>query len=118
MKKLILVISIAFGLTMLSAPFVQLQAQTKTVTKSKKGWSHRKKYAVIGGATGAVVGAVASKHRVKGALIGGALGAGEAGGRPVAAAHLGAGVGRAHSQSLPLKKRYPTMVISSIRPRA
>src|SRR5437868_12448407 len=76
MKKIILIVSIAFGLTILSAPFVQMQAQTKTVTKTKKGWSHRKKYAVIGGATGAVVGAVASKHHVKGAVIGGALGAG------------------------------------------
>src|SRR5258705_9644484 len=76
MKKLILIISIAFGLTMFTAPFVQLQAQTRTVTKSKKGWSHRKKYAVIGGAAGAVTGAAVSHHHVRGALIGGALGAG------------------------------------------
>ena len=66
----------AFGLTVLSAPFIEIQAQTKTVVKKKKGWSHRKKYAVIGGAAGAATGAIVSKHRVAGGLIGGAVGAG------------------------------------------
>jgi hypothetical protein len=77
MKKLIIILTMAFGLTVLSAPFFEIQAQTKTVVKKKKGWSHRKKYAVIGGAAGAVTGAVvAKKHRVAGGLIGGAVGAG------------------------------------------
>lgn len=76
MKKLILILTMAFGLTVLSAPFIEIQAQTKTVVKKKKGWSHRKKYAVIGGAAGVVTGAAVSKHHVKGAVIGGALGAG------------------------------------------
>jgi hypothetical protein len=76
MKKLIIMVTMAFGLTVLSAPFIEIQAQTKTVVKKKKGWSHRKKYAVIGGAAGAVTGAAIAKHHVKGAVIGGALGAG------------------------------------------
>jgi len=67
----------AFGLTVLSAPFIEIQAQAKTVVKKKKGWSHRKKYVVIGGAAGAATGAiVARKHRLAGGLIGGAVGAG------------------------------------------
>jgi hypothetical protein len=75
MKKLLVIVTMAFGLTVFSAPLMETQAQT-TVTKKKTGWSHRKKYAVIGGAAGAVTGAAVSKHRVKGAVIGGAVGAG------------------------------------------
>ena len=47
---------------------------TTTVTR-RKGWSHAAKNAVIGGAGGAVVGAVVSKHKGTGALIGGVVGA-------------------------------------------
>lgn len=42
----------------------------------KEGWSKAAKGAVIGGASGAVVGAVVSKKKGKGAVIGGILGAG------------------------------------------
>jgi hypothetical protein len=45
-----------------------------TVTR-KRGWSHAAKNAVIGGAGGAVVGAVVSKHKGTGAIIGGVVGA-------------------------------------------
>jgi len=76
MKKLFVIVAMAFGLTIFSAPLMETQAQSKTVVKKKTGWSHRKKYAVIGGAAGAVTGAAVSKHRVKGAVIGGAVGAG------------------------------------------
>lgn len=75
MKKFILILTIAFGLTMVSGAFVETQAQTKTVVKHKKGWSHRKKYAVIGAGAGAVTGAVLSKHHATGAVVGGAVGA-------------------------------------------
>lgn len=44
-------------------------------TTKKKGWSNRAKGAVIGGAAGAVGGAIVSKHKGTGALIGGAVGA-------------------------------------------
>ncbi len=42
----------------------------------KEGWSKAAKGAAIGGASGAVVGAVVSKKKGKGAIIGGILGAG------------------------------------------
>jgi hypothetical protein len=42
----------------------------------KEGWSKAAKGAAIGGATGAVAGAVISKKKGKGAIIGGILGAG------------------------------------------
>jgi hypothetical protein len=47
-----------------------------TVTARKKGWSKAAKGAVIGGGSGAVLGAIVSKNKVKGAIIGGVLGAG------------------------------------------
>jgi uncharacterized protein YcfJ len=75
MKKFVLILTMAFGLTMVSGAFVETNAQTKSVTKSKKGWSHRKKYAVIGAGTGAVAGGVLSSHHVTGAVVGGAVGA-------------------------------------------
>lgn len=54
------------------------------VEKKKKGWSKAAKGAVIGGATGAVAGAIIAKNnRAAGAVIGGAVGAG-----------VGYGVGR------------------------
>ena len=42
----------------------------------KEGWSKAAKGAAIGGATGAVAGAIISKKKGKGAVIGGILGAG------------------------------------------
>jgi hypothetical protein len=42
----------------------------------KKGWSSAAKGAVIGGATGAVAGAIIDKKRGRGAVIGGLVGAG------------------------------------------
>src|SRR5436853_3752065 len=48
-----------------------------TAPVQKKGWSGAAKGAVIGGATGAVAGAVIDKkHRGRGAVIGAAVGAG------------------------------------------
>lgn len=93
MKKLLVVLTMTFGLTMITAPFVELQAQT-VVTKKKTGWSHRKKYAVIGGAAGAVTGAAVAKHHVRGAVIGGAVGAG--------AGYL---IGRHRDKKHPYRKR-------------
>lgn len=43
--------------------------------KEKKDWSNAAKGAVIGGAGGAIGGAVISKNKVKGAIIGGVIGA-------------------------------------------
>jgi len=75
MKKIFLVITIAFGLTMVSGVFTEINAQKRTVVvEHKKGWSHRKKYGVIGAGAGAVTGAAISHHHVRGALIGGAVG--------------------------------------------
>jgi Glycine zipper len=74
MKKFFLIVTMAFGLTMVSGAFVETQAQEKAVVKHKKGWSHRKKYGVIGAGAGAVTGAVVSKHHAKGAIIGGVVG--------------------------------------------
>ena len=48
---------------------------TTNATAKKKGWSSRAKGAVIGGATGAVGGAIISKKKGKGAIIGGLAGA-------------------------------------------
>ena len=46
-------------------------------TPAKKKWSHATKGAVIGGASGAIIGGVVSKkNRVAGVLVGGVLGAG------------------------------------------
>lgn len=57
-----------------AAPVVYQQAPVQT---RKKGWSAKAKGAVIGGAGGAIAGAVINKrNRPVGALIGGVLGAG------------------------------------------
>ena len=48
---------------------------TTTTTAKKKGWSSRAKGAVIGGAAGAVGGALISKHKGTGAVVGGVAGA-------------------------------------------
>ncbi|HWJ26175.1 MAG TPA: glycine zipper domain-containing protein [Flavisolibacter sp.] len=75
MKKMIYVLGTALSLTLVSGVFSKAEAQTeKHVTK--RGWSHKKKGAVIGAGAGAVTGAVVSHHHAKGALIGGAVGAG------------------------------------------
>lgn len=50
-------------------------ANTNTTTTKKKGWSAKAKGAVIGGAAGAVGGALISKHKGTGAVIGGVAGA-------------------------------------------
>ncbi|MEO8412038.1 MAG: glycine zipper domain-containing protein [Ginsengibacter sp.] len=50
-------------------------ATTTTTTTEKKGWSNRAKGAVIGGAAGAVGGAIISKHKGTGAVVGGLAGA-------------------------------------------
>lgn len=48
---------------------------TTTTTAKKKGWSNKAKDAVIGGAVGAVGGAIVSKHKGTGAVVGGVVGA-------------------------------------------
>lgn len=48
---------------------------TTTQTTRKKGWSKAAQGAVIGGAAGAVGGAIISKHKGTGAAIGAAVGA-------------------------------------------
>ena len=48
---------------------------TAPETEKKEGWSKAAKGAVIGGASGAVVGAILSKKKGKGAVIGGIIGA-------------------------------------------
>ena len=50
-------------------------ANTSTATTKKKGWSAKAKGAVIGGAAGAVGGALISKHKGTGAVVGGLAGA-------------------------------------------
>jgi len=60
-------------------------AEAPAAAPKKKGWSKAAKGAVIGGAAGAVAGAIINKrNRAAGAVIGGAAGAG-----------VGYGVGRA-----------------------
>lgn len=56
---------------------MQSSTSNEAKTAQKKGWSKAAKYAVIGSAGGAVMGAVINKrNRVKGAVIGGVLGGG------------------------------------------
>lgn len=50
-------------------------ATNTTTTTKNTGWSNRAKGAVIGGATGAVGGAIISKHKGTGAVVGGLAGA-------------------------------------------
>ena len=63
MKKLTSVLAIIFALS-----FVAQSGYSQ--------WSHRKKDAVIGGASGAVLGGLISHDHSKGAIIGGIAGAG------------------------------------------
>ena len=54
-----------------------MNSSTTNQAKVKKGWSKSAKYAVIGGVTGVVVGAVVNKkNRAVGAVIGAVLGGG------------------------------------------
>ena len=46
-----------------------------TIPAKNKGWSNATKDAVIGGASGAVLGAIISRKKVTGAVIGGVVGA-------------------------------------------
>ena len=56
---------------------VYKDATSNTATTKKEGWSSAAKGAVIGGATGAVAGAVINKkNRAAGAVVGGVAGAG------------------------------------------
>jgi uncharacterized membrane protein len=73
MKKMIIVLSLALGLTAVSAGINETAAQT---TKTKTVSSHKKKSTLIGAGAGAVTGAAVSNKRGKGAVIGGAIGAG------------------------------------------
>jgi outer membrane lipoprotein SlyB len=68
MKKIIAGICICFFA-------VTSFAQTQTV-ETKKGWSQKKKGAIIGAAVGAGTGALVSNKKGKGAIIGGVVGAG------------------------------------------
>ena len=55
----------------------KMVSETQNTAKAKKGWSKAAKGAVIGGAGGAVAGAVINKrNRAAGAVIGGVIGAG------------------------------------------
>jgi uncharacterized protein YcfJ len=76
MKKLILILTLAFGLSVFGIDGTSsVKAQETVKVKHKKPWSKRKKNAVIGGASGAAVGAAVSHKKGKGAIIGGAVGA-------------------------------------------
>jgi len=75
MKKILRILTLVFAL--ISVGYIShAQTQTKTVHKTKKGWSNKAKGAAIGGGAGAVTGAVVSHNKAKGAIIGGAVGAG------------------------------------------
>ena len=46
MKRIFLIVAMAFGLTMVSGVFEEAKAQRTVVVEHKKGWSHRKKYEI------------------------------------------------------------------------
>jgi len=73
MKKFFCGLCLAGALTMVSGTFNTVEAQE---TRTKKGWSKKKKYTVIGTAAGAATGVAVSKNNSKGAVIGGVTGAG------------------------------------------
>lgn len=75
MKKIIMILTLAFGLSVVGGEYVSPVKAQQAKVKTKKPWSKRKKNAVIGGASGAVVGAAVSHKKGKGAVIGGAVGA-------------------------------------------
>jgi hypothetical protein len=74
MKKVLIGVSFVFGLTVASASFNKVAAQTTVKEETKTGMSKKKKGAIIGTGAGAVTGAVVSKNRKKGAVIGGVVG--------------------------------------------
>lgn len=63
-----MMLSLAFGLTVMTGNFNEAAAQSK--------WSSKKKSTVIGAGAGAATGAIVSRKKGKGALVGGAVGAG------------------------------------------
>src|SRR6476660_10092703 len=63
----------------------------------KKGWSHRKKYGIIGAGAGAATGALISKHHARGAVIGGVVGG--------ASGYL---LGRHKDKKYPYRRTYKT----------
>ena len=75
MKKFLQIVTIVFALLTIGL-YSHAQTQTKTVHKTKKGWSNKAKGTAIGAGAGAVTGAVVSHNKGKGAIIGGAVGAG------------------------------------------
>lgn len=75
MKKFFYVAAMALGLNLASGSLLKAQAQT-VKHETKKGWSKKKKGAVIGAGVGAATGAIVSKKKGKGAIVGGAVGAG------------------------------------------
>lgn len=99
MKKIFLITAMAFGLTMVSGAFAEALAQEHHSVKveHKKGWSHRKKYAVIGAGAGAATGALISKHHARGAVIGGVVGG--------ASGYL---LGRHKDRKYPYRRTYKT----------
>lgn len=98
MKKFVLALAMAFGFTVVSGSFIEAKAQHHTVTvEHKKGWSHKKKYGVIGAGAGAVTGALISKHHAKGAVIGGVVGG--------ASGYL---LGRHKDKKYPYRRTYKT----------
>lgn len=69
MKKLFKVLSLIILLFAFTISIASAQ-------RHHRKWSHRKKDALIGAGSGAVIGGVVSHDHSKGAIIGGALGAG------------------------------------------
>lgn len=77
MKKILCILTMAGALTIGSGAVVTAGAQeVKETHKTKKGWSKKAKYSVIGAAAGAATGVAVGKNDSKSAVIGGAVGAG------------------------------------------
>jgi uncharacterized membrane protein len=75
MKKYLCILTMAGALTLGSVNTASAQEVKETV-KTKKGWSKKAKYSVIGAAAGAGTGVLVGKNDSKSAIIGGAIGAG------------------------------------------
>jgi osmotically inducible lipoprotein OsmB len=91
MKKIMYILTVAFGLSIAS-----VQAQ-EVKEKHKKAMSHKAKDALIGGGAGAIAGGVVGGG--KGAVIGGVAGAG-----------AGYAIGAHHDKTHPRKKIYKKKV--------
>jgi hypothetical protein len=77
MKKVLCILAMAGALTVGSGTVVTAGAQeVKETYKTKKGWSKKAKYSVIGAAAGAATGVAVGKNDSKSAIVGGAVGAG------------------------------------------